>query len=159
MGRRRFLETLAALVGIGITAPARAAAARMVELQRSPLAGFQYHRGEAVWPALAVGAALSLVREADNAYDARAVRVDWQGQKLGYVPRIDNAAVSHLLDAGHVLQAEIVRLCAAKNPWERVELAIFLTEGGARDHGQKSELRAVRVRPSLRELPFLRGTA
>ena len=34
------------------------------------------------------GAALSLVREPDNAYDPRAVRVDWQGHKLGYVPRM-----------------------------------------------------------------------
>jgi hypothetical protein len=131
MSRRLFLERVAALIGISIATPvARAAVLRKVELQRSPVAGFQYHQGEAIWPLLIVGASLSLVREPDNAYDPRAVRVDWQGQKLGYVPRIDNAAASHLLDAGHMLHAEIVTLRESDNPWERVEFAIFLANRG-----------------------------
>ena len=136
MSRRLFLERIAALIGISVAAPvARAAAPRKVELQRSPVAGFQYHQGEAIWPLLMVGASLSLVREPGNAYDLRAVRVDWQGQKLGYVPRIDNAAVSHLLDAGHVLHAEIVSLRESGNPWDRVEFAIFLADRGAENGG------------------------
>jgi hypothetical protein len=102
------------------------AASRKVELQRSPVAGFQYHQGEDLWQTLTVGAVLNLVREPDNAYDQRAVRVDWLGQKLGYVPRMDNAAVSHLLDTGHVLDAEIVMLRDSENPWKRVEFAVFL---------------------------------
>lgn len=131
MSRRLFLERIAALIGISVAAPvARAAAPRKVELQRSPVAGFQYHQGEAIWPLLMVGASLSLVREPGNAHDPRAVRVDWQGQKLGYVPRIDNAAASHLLDAGHVLHAEIVTLRDSDNPWDRVEFAIFLADRG-----------------------------
>jgi hypothetical protein len=129
MSRRSFLERIAALVGTSIAAPVvHAAAIRTIELQRSPLAGFQYHRGETVWPLLAVGAALELVREPDNAYDSRAVRVDWQGQKLGYVPRIDNAAVSHLLDGGQAVSAEIVSLQPSDNPWERIELAVHLRQ-------------------------------
>ena len=131
MSRRLFLERIAALIGISVAAPvARAAAPRKMELQRSPVAGFQYHQGEAIWPLLMEGASLSLVREPGNAHDPRAVRVDWQGQKLGYVPRIDNAAASHLLDAGHVLHAEIVMLRDSDNPWDRVEFAIFLADGG-----------------------------
>jgi hypothetical protein len=129
MNRRLFLERIIALIGISVAAPvARAAAPRKVELQRSPVAGFQYHQGEAIWPLLMVGASLSLVRESGNAYDPRAVRVDWQGQKLGYVPRIDNAAASHLLDAGYMLHAEIVTLQESDNPWDRVEFAIFLAD-------------------------------
>jgi hypothetical protein len=136
MNRRLFLERIAALVGISVAAPAaRAAASRRVELQRSPVAGFQYHQGEAIWPSLTVGALLSLVREPGNAHDPRAVRVDWQGQKLGYVPRIDSAAVSHLLDAGHVLHAEIVTLRDSDNPWDRVEFAIFLVDRGTENGG------------------------
>lgn len=131
MSRRLFLERIAALIGISVAAPvARAAAPRKVELQRSPVAGFQYHQGEAIWPLLMVGASLSLVREPGNAHDPRAVRVDWQGQKLGYVPRIDNAAASHLLDAGHVLHAEIITLRDSDNPWDRVGFAIFLADRG-----------------------------
>ena len=136
MSRRLFLERIAALIGISVAAPvARAAAPRKVELQRSPVAGFQYHQGEAIWSLLLVGASLSLVREPGNAYDPRAVRVDWQGQKLGYVPRIDNAAASHLLDAGHMLHAEIVTLRESDNPWDRVEFAIFLADRGADNGG------------------------
>jgi hypothetical protein len=136
MSRRLFLERVAALIGISIATPvACAAALRKVELQRSPVAGFQYHQGEAIWPLLMVGASLSLVREPGNAYDPRAIRVDWQGQKLGYVPRIDNAAASHLLDAGHVLHAEIVTLRDSDNPWNRVEFAIFLADRGTEDGG------------------------
>ncbi|WP_200384814.1 HIRAN domain-containing protein [Rhodocyclus tenuis] len=139
MSRRLFLERIAALAGFGVVMPASSVAAPApvaVELQRSPVAGFQYHAGEAVWPLLSLGAALSLVREPDNRYDARAVRVDWCGQPLGYVPRIDNAAVSHLLDTGHRLHASIVSLNASANPWERVEFAVFLADrqvGGDRD--------------------------
>lgn len=143
MSRRLFLERIAAVIGISVVTPAAyAAAPARVELQRSPVAGFQYHQGEAVWPLLMSGAALSLVREPDNIHDVRAVRVDWQGRKLGYVPRIDNAAVSHLLDAGHHLHAEIVSLNASANPWERVEFAVFLGDrraGGGRDVLMSSE--------------------
>ncbi len=129
MSRRSFLGWIAALAGSSIAAPlAQATTIRTTELQRSPLAGFQYHRGEAVWPLLVVGAALDLVREPDNAHDSRAVRVDWQGQKLGYVPRIDNAAVSHLLDGGQAVTARIVTLRQSDNPWERVELAVHLSQ-------------------------------
>lgn len=136
MSRRLFLERIAALIGISVATPmARAAAPRKVEPQRSPVAGFQYRQGEAIWPLLMVGASLSLVREPGNAYDPRAVRVDWQGQKLGYVPRIDNAAASHLLDAGHVLHAEIVTLRESDNPWDRVEFAIILADRGAENGG------------------------
>ena len=130
MDRRSFIERIAALIGVSVAAPAaRAAMAEPVELQRSPVAGFQYHQGEAVWPLLAVGAQFDLVREPENTYDPRAVRIDWQGQNLGYVPRIDNAAVSHLLDSGHTVTAEIVALQVSHNPWDRVEFAVYLETG------------------------------
>lgn len=131
MNRRLFFERIAAVVGLAATPSlVRAAAPRRVELQKSPVAGFQYHQGEAVWPQLAVGTYLDLVREPDNVHDGRAVRVDWQGHKIGYLPRIDNAAVSQLLDRGERLATEIVALRTSRNPWDRVELAVFLLQRG-----------------------------
>lgn len=129
MDRRAFIERIAALAGLGAAAPVvqAATATQEIELQRSPVAGFQYHQGERVWPMLTLGAALELVREPANSFDARAVRVDWQGHKIGYVPRIDNAAVSQLLDRGQRLSARITALTASGNPWKRVEFAVFLT--------------------------------
>ena len=129
MSRRLFLERVAALIGISIAVPAaRAAVIRKVELQRSPVAGFQYHQGEAIWPLLMVGTSLSLVREPENPHDPRAVRIDWQGQKLGYMPRIDNAAASQLLDRGESVSAAITALNVSANPWERIEFAIYLDQ-------------------------------
>ena len=125
MSRRLFFERMAALVGISVAAPfARATTSRQIELQRSPVAGFQYHQGEVVWLMLVVGTSLTLVREPENQYDPRAVRVDWQGHKLGYVPRIDNAAVSHLLDSDQVVAATIVSVRECTNRWDRIEFAV-----------------------------------
>ena len=127
MSRRAFLKSLTALVG-GLALPAIAhASARQTNaktLQYSPLAGFQYHHGEMLWAQLAIGQALQLVREADNPYDNRAVSVEWQGRKLGYIPRLDNAAVSQLLDRGERLEAVIVKLMGSHNPWDRVMVEV-----------------------------------
>ena len=121
MSRRWFLKKIAALVGLSAAAPVIQASpsrslVQPIELQRSKLAGFQYHQGEVVWSMLTVGTALNLIR----------VRVDWQGHKLGYVPRIDNAAVSHLLDNGQSVRAEIAVLQVSDDPWKRVGITIYL---------------------------------
>jgi hypothetical protein len=99
--------------------------ARIV-LQASPLAGFQYHEGKALWSDMKVGDRLTLVREPANPYDARAVRVEWRGRMIGYVPRAENEAVSRQLDQGNRLEARITRLTKHRDPWKRVELEIYL---------------------------------
>lgn len=95
-------------------------------VQASPLAGFQYHSGKAVWAELREGDALQLVREPDNAYDSNAVRVEWHGYKLGYVPRRDNAAVARMLDRATPLDAKITRLLQTRNPWQRVLFEVYV---------------------------------
>ncbi|MBU3990394.1 MAG: HIRAN domain-containing protein, partial [Gammaproteobacteria bacterium] len=69
-------------------------------VQSSPLAGFQYHAGAELWESLQLGDGLTLVREPDNPHDARAIRVEWQGRQLGYLPRVENAAVAAAMDRG-----------------------------------------------------------
>ena len=95
-------------------------------LQDSPLAGFQYHEGRTLWPQMHVGDALTLIREPDNSHDARAVRVEWQGHMIGYVPRRENADVARLLDRGQKLDARIVRLSDVRDPWARVRFEILI---------------------------------
>jgi hypothetical protein len=95
-------------------------------LQDSPLAGFQYHSGKAMWPQMRVGDSLTLVREADNPYDGKAVRVEWQGHKIGYVPRRENADVARFLDRGQTLEARIARLAEVRDPWSRVRFEILV---------------------------------
>lgn len=95
-------------------------------VQSSPLAGFQFHEGKALWSRMQAGDVLTLVREPDNAYDPRAVRVEWQGHKLGYVPRKENEAVARQMDRGNRLEARIVRLKKHRDPWKRVEFEVYL---------------------------------
>lgn len=95
-------------------------------LQDSPLAGFQYHAGKALWPQMKVGDALTLIREPDNPHDAKAVRVEWQGHTIGYVPRRENADVARFIDGGRMLVARITRLAEVRDPWSRVRFEILI---------------------------------
>ena len=120
MNRRSFLSTLTALLGAG------GASAATLSLGGQSNTGFQYHDGETVWSQLRVADALQLIREAENVHDPRAVRVEWQGHILGYVPRLDNATISHLLDHQQNLLAYITALEESRNPWQRVTFSVHL---------------------------------
>ena len=108
-----------------VSAPAAHAAEAHIVLQRSPLAAFRHYEGVEAWPALRVGEPLALAREPDNPYDANAVRVEWRGRKLGYVPRRDNAAVARHLDRGTALEARIAALRQNRNRTVRIDLDII----------------------------------
>ncbi len=123
---------------------AQAQVAAHILLQDSPLAGFQYHAGKAVWPDLRVGDALTLAREPDNPHDPRAVRVDWHGLKLGYVPRRDNADVARLLDNGQPLVARISRLAEGRDPWSRVRFEVMMP---VRPEGERTSPQPVELHP------------
>ena len=97
---------------------------RRGELFCGPVAGFQHAEGVRLLDRLQPDDALTLVREPDNPHDRLAVRVDWQGRKLGYVPRAQNQAAARLLDMGASLQAHIVAVNAADEPWSCVEMRI-----------------------------------
>lgn len=94
-------------------------------VQASPVAGFQYYAGKSVWHAMREGDRLTLVREPDNAHDARAIRIEWHGRQLGYVPRRDNAALARLMDRGATVVAYITRLTPSHNPWQRVLFEVY----------------------------------
>lgn len=73
-----------------------------------------------------VGDRLALIREADNPYDKNAVRVEWRGAKLGYLPRAENRAVAAAIDAGERVDARIARLREHRDPWQRVLIEVFV---------------------------------
>lgn len=117
---------LTAIVALSLALqPACAAEARII-VQQSPLAGFQYYDGKVLWDNMRIGDTLSLVREPQNPHDGNAVRVEWKGQPLGYVPRRNNSDVARQMDRGAPVQARIVNLKEARNPWQRVEFEIFI---------------------------------
>ena len=95
-------------------------------IQSSPLAGFQFYSGKVVWSEMKVGDPLTLVREPDNPYDPNAVRVEWRGEKLGYVPRADNADLARHMDRGTKVEARISRLTEERNPWQRIRFDVYV---------------------------------
>ena len=95
-------------------------------VQNSPLAGFKYYEGKVLWSQMKLGDELMLVREADNSYDANAIRVEWQGHMLGYVPRAENQMLARQLDNGTRLKARITKLQKHRNPWKRIEFEVFV---------------------------------
>jgi hypothetical protein len=95
-------------------------------VQSSPLAGYRYSEAAAVWLLLHVGDPLELVREAENPHDVNAVRVEWRGRKLGYVPRRENEALAWGMDRGTPLRARVSRLIEHPNPARRIEFEVYL---------------------------------
>lgn len=128
MTRRDFFRTLAAWFGLIalpiLPGPAAAQPRRLI--QRCWLAGFQCHEGPALWSYLTVGDSLELVREPDNHHDRDAFRVNWLGSKLGYISRSESQAADHLMRQGHRLETRIGALRRSSNPWQRVQVEVWL---------------------------------
>ena len=122
---RRLGPLFGLLLGLTL-APAAGAESIMILVQSSPLAGSQYHALDAVWTQIRPGDRLTLTREPHNRHDRNAVRVDWNGQKLGYVPRAENRAVAQALDAGEALEARVSAVRDDPDPWRRIEFEVFL---------------------------------
>ena len=123
---KRALLAAALLAGLFVLADRTAAQQVRILVQSSPLAGFNYHQAPEVWRGMRVGDALRLEREPDNAYDARAVRVEWRGHKLGYVPRTQNAVLAWAMDSGATLNARVSRLQPHRNPRKRMEFEVYV---------------------------------
>lgn len=119
----RFLLPL--VLGLAISQACLAGEIRIL-VQSSPLAGFQYHAGAALWQEMREGDRLTLVREADNPHDGNAVRIEWRGQKLGYLPRTENRAVAAAMDGGEAVDARIAKMRQHRNPWQRVLIEVFV---------------------------------
>ena len=118
----RLLLTISLALWIGAT---HAESVRML-IQSSPLAGSQYYALGAQWQQMRVGDPLTLVREPDNRHDRHAIRVEWRGHKLGYVPRAENRAVAAAMDQGDKLVARIAKVIEHPDPWQRVRFEVFV---------------------------------
>jgi hypothetical protein len=111
---------LAALSPLG-----HAASARIV-VQHAPLAGFVYYEGQGVWARMQRGDRLSLIRDPANPYDPNAIRLEWQGHMLGFVPRKENADLARQMDHGAQPDARITELGKHGNGRHRISYEIFV---------------------------------
>ncbi len=129
--KRRLL--LSGLIGLAATpfAPRAAevsakSASRRLHLQDCRIADSHYYDCYAVLNHLQSGDPLQLRRQPQNRYDQRAIEVFWKEHKLGYLPRLDNAAAASLLDRGHVLCAEIIGIDNPGEEREPVRLRVWI---------------------------------
>lgn len=120
MQHRRLRNTLSASLFFVALHLSAAEVRSHIVLGALPVAGFQYYAGRAEWDGLQVGDSLKFVRESDNAYDSNAVRIEWHGEKLGYVPRTGNAEIARLLDQGKMVSGRIVNLHKGRSHWQRI---------------------------------------
>ncbi len=119
------IATIVAILASSIAIAGEPRVEARILIQSSPLAGFQFHHGKTLWSEMKVGDALALVRERDNPYDPQAVRVEWHGEKLGYVPRAENADLARHMDRGAKVEARISQLTENRNPWKRIRFDVF----------------------------------
>lgn len=96
------------------------------ELIRFYIAGFQYHGGPQVLSQMTVGDGLVLQTEPDNRHDPKAIRLEWQGCFVGYVPRSQNRLLCRLLAQGARLRGEIVQVSVTAPSWEAVKVRVHL---------------------------------
>lgn len=122
----RFRQLISPLLWLVLCGSAGAAETIRVLVQSSPLAGSQYYAVAELWSQIKPGDRLVLIREPDNRHDRKAIRVEWNGRLLGYVPRAENRAVAQAIDDGEKLEARVSRLRDDPNPWRRVEFEVFL---------------------------------
>ena len=121
----RFLPISLFLLCLTLGAPCAAESVKIL-VQSSPLAGSHFYAVAPVWDEIRLGDKLTLTREPGNRHDPNAIRVDWNGQQLGYVPRAENRTVARAMDSGERLEARVSKLRTDPNPWRRVEFEVYL---------------------------------
>lgn len=77
---------------------------------------------------LSIDDRLDFFREPDNPYDDRAIVIkNFDGVKVGYVPKEDNVVFSRLMDAGKLLFGKI-SFKEIKGDWLKLDIKIYLHE-------------------------------
>jgi hypothetical protein len=124
MSRALFACTLL-LCALHSPAGAAEPVARIV-IQNSPLAGTRYYEANTVWEDIRAGDRLDLVREPENPHDANAIRIEWRGRMLGYVPRRENQHLARQMDHGARPEARITGRTRYRNGRRGVSYEIFV---------------------------------
>lgn len=131
LSKRRFLSLLTKALPLTlIPSSARpdhvqTRAARKLTILETRIAGFAYYAGPQNLHHMAPEQPLLLKRETENPYDAKAIAVYWQQQKIGFVPRRHNAALSKLLDANETITAAVAEI-QTQQEWEPLFFHVIL---------------------------------
>lgn len=72
-------------------------------------------------------AQLVLIREPQNQADERAIRIEHNGKKMGYIPADHNFLLARLMDGGKTLKAKLLSY-ELRDSWWRVYVQISLVD-------------------------------
>lgn len=108
---------------------------KRIFLMQVRVAGLRYRDNiNELLSCMKVGDKVELIREPENEYDELAIMIrNAEGQKLGYVPRVNNDIMSKMMDAGKILRGEVAEL---KEPvegnyvWDALYVDIYWDESG-----------------------------
>ncbi len=81
-----------------------------------PIAGLYYYRNCSIISQLKSGTTLELDYEPDNIHDYRAIRISYNGHKLGYVPRRLNHIILTMMVLDKDIHAEVLAATPIDNP-------------------------------------------
>ena len=102
--------------------------AREILLTECHISGTVSKELKPIEPTLTPGLMLTLQREAANAHDSLAIRVyDSVGNALGYIPRITNAPLARLMDAGKQLFARLESK-ERHGDWLKIDIAVYMRD-------------------------------
>jgi hypothetical protein len=118
-------SVLAPLLLFSLCAPGQTPSVQIL-VQSSPLAGYRYGEAAAVWPLLRPAIRSELVREAENLYDANAVRGRLGADASSATCRGARTALAWGMDRGTPLRARVSRLVEHPNPARRIEFEVYL---------------------------------
>ncbi len=92
------------------------------------IAGVQHHPGmKEVIKDLEVGNVLDLVPDPENKFDPNAVRIEYKGNMLGFVPKKFSSEVVGILDVAKV-ECLIKTLDPTAKPWEQCLVTVSVVE-------------------------------
>jgi len=92
------------------------------------IAGVQHHPGmKEVIKDLEVDMVLDLIPDPENKFDPNAVRIEYNENMLGYVPRTFSAEVAGILESSE-LECVIEHLNPSAKPWEQCRVTVKAKE-------------------------------
>ena len=97
-----------------------------IPFYRCYVRGFRFHSGPSLLLQRQAGDQLDLLIEPTNPVDPLAIAIYWDGQKIGYIPREDNAVSQGILSGGVPIYAEIIEVDPEAEQWEQVAICLYL---------------------------------
>ena len=90
------------------------------------VAGFQFYPGPDRIAGFLSAERFALIPEPENQFDRFAVRVEREGEKIGYIPRTQNQTIHHLLQQGATLYASATEINPNGPTWSMLKVQVWL---------------------------------